>query len=143
MGLLDSPFWREHTPQDQWSILTLLGGIKEEYTPPSFYRCVKNTMIIPHLKQAYGHGPNILAQWVAILWAKYPDLSVEVKLQLEEATEETADRPSRHNLSSYLTIVEGQIKQTWDRIKSHFLVFQGGCCKVEEARFATVWKSPV
>ena len=119
MGLLDSPFWREHIPQDRWSILTLLGGIKEEYIPPSFYRCVKNTTIIPHLKQAYGRGPNILAQWVAILWAKYPDLSEEVRLQLEEATKEIADGPSKHNLSSYLTIVEGQIKQTWDRIKSH------------------------
>ena len=37
MGMLDSPFWREYIPQDQWSILTLLGGTDEEQIPLSFY----------------------------------------------------------------------------------------------------------
>jgi len=119
MGLLDSPIWREHIPQDRWNILTILGGMDEEQIPPSLYRCVKNPTIIPHLKQAYVRGPNILAQWVAILWAKHPDLSEEVKLQLEEATREIANGPSKHNLTSYLTIVNGQIEQIWARINSH------------------------
>ena len=119
MGLLDSPFWREHMPRDQWSILTLLGGMDEEQIPPSFYRCVKNPTMIPYLKQTYVRGPNVPTQWVAILWAKYPDLSEEVRLQLEEATVEIANGPSKHNLSSYSTIVDGQIEQIWARTNSH------------------------
>ena len=119
MGMLDSTFWREHIPQDRWSILTLLGGMDEEQIPPSFYRCVENPTIIPHLKRTFVRGPDILAQWVAILWAKYPDLSEDVKSQLEEATKEIADGPSRHNLSSYLAIVDGQVAQIWAKISSH------------------------
>ena len=119
MGMLDSPFWREHIPQERWSILTLLGGMDEENMPPSFYRCVKNSTIIPHLKEAYDDGPNVLAQWIAVLWAKYPDLSEEVRLQLEETTKTVVNGPSKRNLSSYLSLVEGQAQQIWDRINSH------------------------
>ena len=119
MGMLDSPFWREHIPHDRWSILTLLGGMDEEQIPPSFYRCVKNLTIIPHLKQASVRGPDILSQWVAILWAKYPDLPKDVESQLEEATKDIANGPFKHNLSSYLAIVDGQIERIWAKINSH------------------------
>ena len=118
MGMLDSPFWRGHIPQDRWSILTLLGGMDEGQIPPSFYRCAKNPAIIHHL-ETYIHGPNILAQWAAILWAKYPDLSEEVKLQLENSTKRISAGPSAHTISSYLAIVDGQIEQTKARINSH------------------------
>jgi len=119
MGMLNSPFWRDHIPHDRWSFLTLLGGMDEEDIPLSFYRCVEDTTVIPHLRRAYPRGPNVLIQWVAIMWAKYPDVSEKVRPQLEEATKRIADGPSRHNLSSYLEIVEGQIKQISDRINSH------------------------
>ena len=120
MGLLDSPFWREHIPQDRWCILTLLGGMTEERIPPSFYRCVKNPTIVPYLKQVDPHGVNVLAQWAAILWAKYPDLSQGVRSQVENETRNMASgQSSKDNLSSYLTIVEGQIQLLRDRIKSH------------------------
>lgn len=119
MGMLDSPFWREHIPRERWSVLALLSGMGEERIPPSFHRCIENPTIIPYLKEGDGPGSNVLDQWVAILWEKYPDLADEVKLQLEEATKEIADGPSKHHLSSYLSIVEGQAGQVWDRISSH------------------------
>ena len=90
----------------------------EERIPPSFYRCVNTSTIIPHLKQASIRGPEILAQWVAILWTKYPDLPKDVTLQLA-ATKEIASGPSKHNLSSYLAIVDEQIGQIWVKISSH------------------------
>ena len=119
MGLLDSPFWREHIPQDRWNLLTLLGGMAEERIPPSFYRCTKNPTIIPHLKQVDPRGSNALAQWTAILWAKYPDLSKEVELQVKKTTKEMMGGRSKDNLSSYLTIVEGQTQRIRDKLKSH------------------------
>lgn len=119
MGMLNSPFWQEHIPRERWSVLALLGGMSEENTPPSFYRCAKNLTIIPHLKMGYNRGSNVLHQWVAVLWAKYPDLSEEVRSQLEETTKEIANGPFKHYIPSYLTIVEGQEKITWDRVNSH------------------------
>ncbi|KAF9779539.1 hypothetical protein BJ322DRAFT_1214173, partial [Thelephora terrestris] len=98
MSLLDSPFWREHTPRNEWHILPLVAGMAEKYIPPLFYRCVKNPI------------------WAAILWTTYPDLSDEVKSQLEELTKGMIIRPSRYLLPTYLTIVEGQIKKIQDRI---------------------------
>jgi len=119
VGMLDSPSWREHIPDGRWGILALLGGMDEEQIPPSFYRCVKNSTIIPHLKQISVRGPDVLAQWVAILWAMYPDLSGDVKSQLEAATKDIANGPSKHNLSSYSAIVDGQIERIWAKISSH------------------------
>ena len=132
MGLLDSPFWREHIPQDRWSILTLLGGMTEERIPPSFYRCANNSTVIPHLKQVDPRGTNVLAQWAAILWAKYPDLSEEVRLQVEKATREMMGGQSKDNLSSYITIVEGQIQRVRDEIKSHTWSFGEDVAKLRK-----------
>ena len=118
MGLLDSPFWRNHIPQGRWSLLTLLGGMNEEDIPLSFYRCVKNSEIIPYLGGGYLRVPDVLVKWVAIAWAKYPDVSEEVKLQLEKVTRKIADEPSKCNFSAYLEIVEYQIEQVENRINS-------------------------
>ena len=105
----------------------MLGSMDEEQIPPSFYRCVKNSTIIPHSKQASVRGPEILAQWVVILWEKYPDLSKDVTSQLEAATtEETANGPSKHNLSLYLAIVDGQIGQIWANITSSHISWSFG-----------------
>lgn len=119
LGMLNSPFWQENIPQERWSVLTLLGGMGEAHIPPSFYRCAKNPTIIPYLKEGRNHSSNVLHQWVAILWAKYPDLSEEVTSQLEATTKEIADGPSKHYIPSYLSIVEGQAGIIWDRIGSH------------------------
>ncbi|KAF9782708.1 hypothetical protein BJ322DRAFT_1072149 [Thelephora terrestris] len=119
MGMLDSLYWRKHIPEDRWDAITLLGGIAEERIPSSFYRCAKNPTIIPYLKQADADGPDILPQWVAILWAKYYDLSGEVKSQLEAETKKLMDWSTKHFLSTYQEIVEGQIEQIEERINSH------------------------
>jgi hypothetical protein len=119
MGMLDSPFWREHIPKDQWNILTLLGPMPKENIPPSFFRCVNNPTIIPHMERAGYRGRTILVQWAAISWAKYPDLSEEVRSQLENATKVIMDGPAKGNLATYESIVEGQIKQIGDKIDSH------------------------
>ena len=119
MGLLDSAFWREHIPQDRWDILVLLGGMAEERIPPSFYRCVRNSTIIPYLKKVDPRSKNTLAQWAAILWAKYPDLAEEVRLQVGKATDEMRNGQSKQNIPLYQTIVEGQIKRIQDNIRSH------------------------
>jgi hypothetical protein len=121
MGLLDSPLWREHIPGDQWKILafiggTLIGWIDEECIPPSFYRCVKNSTIIPYLERADPRGTDVLAQWAAILWAKYPYLSTDVKQQVKKVTK---DRKLKHHVSTYQTIVEEQIQQIQDSLKSY------------------------
>ena len=118
MGLLDSPFWRNHIPQDRWSILTLLRGIPEDQTPPSFYRCAENSAVIPHLKQVNVH-PKVLPQWALILWANYHDLSAEVKSQLEIETKEMLDRSSKHVLSAFQETVEEQVQRTQEKINSH------------------------
>ena len=59
------------------------------------------------------------------MWAKYPDLSEEVKSLLEETTREIAGGSSKYHLSSVLSIVEGQIKQIWDRIR-HYISWSSG-----------------
>ena len=119
MGLLDSLLWREHIPEGRWSVLKSFCGIAEERTPPSFYRCVKNPTIIPYLKTRGALGRTILAQWAAILWERYPDLSEEVKSQLEDATRKMIAGSSKHDLPSYLTIVDGETQRIKDKIDSH------------------------
>ena len=119
MGLLDSLLWREHIPESRWSILKSFGGIAEEQIPPSFYRCVKNSTIIPNLKTRGALGRTILAQWATILWERYPDLSEEVQSQLENTTRKMIAGSSKHTLSSYLTIVDGEIQRIKDKINSH------------------------
>ena len=132
MGLLDSSFWREHISWERWSMLKLLSGIAEERIPHSFYRCAKNPTIVGHLSQVDPRGVNVLAQWAAILWAKYPDLSKEVQGQVEGVTEIMAIRQSRVNLSSYLTIVEGQIKRVEVKISSCSWSFGGDVAELRK-----------
>jgi len=120
MGMLNSPFWRDHIPQDRWGLLTLLGGMDEEDIPPSFYRCVRDPAVIPHLeRQGYPRVSDTLVMWVAIMWAKYPDVSKKVKPQLEEITKTIANGSSKHSISSYLGIMEEQIERIEVRIKSY------------------------
>jgi hypothetical protein len=114
MGLLDSPLWRKHIPRERWSFLTSLKMV-EGPAPPSFYRCANNSAIIPSMEEAGVRSPKFLAHWAGILWARYPDLSKDVRRQLEKVTKRTPDEI----LSTYLATVEGQIQHIKGKLDSH------------------------
>jgi len=112
MGLLGSPFWREHIPTERWDILRLISSLGGKL-PPSFYRCLEDPTIIPHLARDRGSGA--FTQWVAIMWMKYPDLSEEVKTQLRKTTKEISGA-SKNDISAYLSHLEAEIERDRKRI---------------------------
>ena len=118
-GLLDSPFWREYIPEERWDILNLLGGVDKGQLPRSFYRCLNNTAILPHLEEKRDHGSSSLTYWLAVMWAWYPDLSEAVKTQLEHSTRGLIRRPSRTNIPVYLSIVEREMEHIRKSLGSH------------------------
>ena len=120
MGLLDSPFWRDHIPKDRWDILQLVSGLDGKL-PHSLYRCFKNTTIIPYLRgpRTGDSGSGVFTQWIAIMWMKYPDLSEEVKNQLRMTTKEIADGPSEKGVSGCLSLLDAEIERDRNRIGVH------------------------
>ena len=124
MGLLDSPLWREHIPEERWDILKLLGRVGEGQLPHSFYRCLNNLTILPCLEEKRDKGSVASTHWLAIMWAWYPDLSEDVKTQLENTTKRLADL-SGNNISAYLTIAEREREQ----IKKEFVPIIPGLSK--------------
>jgi hypothetical protein len=120
MGLLDSPFWRDHIPKERWDILRLISGLGGKL-PRSLYRCFKNLTIIPHLREMRmrDRGSDVYTQWVAIMWMKYPDLSEEVKTQLMKTTKEIAGGPSKNDISTYLSLLDNEIERDRNRIGAH------------------------
>ena len=117
MGLLGSPFWRDHIPKERWDILQLIGSLGGKLPHP-LYRCLKNPTIIPYLEGVRKRDPgsSVFIQWVAVMWMKYPDLSEEVKTQLRKTTREIAGGPSKHDISAYLSLLDGEIERDRDRI---------------------------
>lgn len=124
MGLLHSPFWREHIPAERWDILRIIGSLGGSL-PRSLHRCFEDLTIVPYLRVRHCDS-GAFTQWVAVLWMKYPDLSEEVKAQLMETTEEIAGWP-RNDISVYLTILDGEIERDKERI-----VAQKGSWSFEE-----------
>ena len=117
-GLLDSPFWQVNTPRERWPWgVLVLPGVIGGRLPVSFYRCAKNPTVIQYLGQVDARGPKVLAHWAAILWAMYPDLSEDVRTQLEEATKRMVDCLSDRSLPKYLKLVDGQRQQVQDKLK--------------------------
>lgn len=114
MGLLDSPFWRGYIPIERWDFLNLVGGADETVLPPSFYRCLKNTDVLPHLDNV--RNRSALTTWIAILWIKYPDLSRDVKTQLERMTEGIARGPGKNIIHTYVSILEGEMERVKRKI---------------------------
>ena len=120
MGLLDSPFWRRYIPPERWNILASPGiGMVGERVPPSFLRCAKNPAVIPYLEQVGDGGPGVLTHWATILWAKYPDLSKDVREQLGKVTDRMAGDTSYPGHPAYLDVVNEQIKQIEGNLDSH------------------------
>ena len=120
LGLLDSPFWRRHIPPERWNILTLpVIGMDGGCAPPSFLRCAKNPDVIPYLEQVGASGPMVLTHWITILWGKYPDLSKNVREQLEKETDRMAGNASNSGLPTYLAIVNNQMEQIQGELESH------------------------
>ena len=120
MGLLDSPFWRDRIPKERWDILQLISGLGGEL-PRSLYRCLNNPTIIPYLLEMRTRDPGsgVFSQWVAIMWMKFPDLSEEVKTQLRKTTKDIAGGPSKNDISTYLSLLEGEIERDRNRISVH------------------------
>jgi len=114
MGLLDSPFWREYIPIERWDFLNLIGGADETELPPSFYRCLKNADVLPHLDNVLNR--SALTTWVAILWIKYPDVSETVKEQLERMTEGIAKGPGKNIIHTYVSILDGEMERVKRKI---------------------------
>lgn len=128
MGLLDSPFWRKYIPEERWDVLTLLGGVGEGQLPRSFYRCLNNETILPHLEDKRNSGSAASTHWQAVLWAWYPDLSENVKTQLEKTSKNPS---SRNNISTYLSIVERERERTRKKIgSSHSWSFEDDIVKL-------------
>ena len=116
MGLLDSPFWREHIPGERWDIFRITGSLGGNLPRP-LHRCFKNPTIIPYLR-VHHRDSGAFAQWVALMWMKYLELSKEVKTQLRKMTEEIAGW-TRNDTSTYLTILDGEIGRDKKRIGAH------------------------
>lgn len=115
MELLDSPFWRDHIPKERWDILRLISGLGGKLPRP-LYRCLKNPTIIPYLREMRGRGSGVFTQWLAIMWMKYPDLSEEVGTQLRKATKEIANGPSKNDITTYLSLLDGEIDRDRERV---------------------------
>jgi hypothetical protein len=119
LGFLNSPFWRRFIPDERWDILRHLNGIDDELIPPSLYRCLKNPTIIPHLVTLLDRGVGAFTLWVALMWAKYPDLSEEVKTQLGDTTRGVAYSPSKSTVAFYASAMDGEIERIRRKINSH------------------------
>lgn len=76
-SLLDSPFWREFIPPERWYFLRHIADPDDPKLPRSFYRCLGNTAVIPHLKQVVNQ--EAFLTWLVILWTKYPDAKSSLK----------------------------------------------------------------
>ena len=118
MSLLDSQFWREFIPPERWDFLRHVGDLDDPKLPRSFYRCLGNTAVIPHLKQVVNQ--EAFLTWLVILWTKYPDVSPEVKIQLEDETVDIAKGPRRSNIPVYVSIMEEEMERVRRKAKSHY-----------------------
>jgi len=119
LGLLDSPFWRKLIPDERWDILKYFNGIDEELMPPAAYRCFENPTIIPHLLELRERGVGAFTPWMAIMWAKYPDLSEEVSAQLGRTTRGVAYSLSKSTVDFYASVMDGEIERVRRKINSH------------------------
>ena len=119
LGLLDSPFWRKFIPDEHWDILQHLHGIDDELLPRPLYRCLKNVTIIPHLLELLERGVSAFTLWVALMWAKHPNLSEEVKTQLGNTTEGVAHSTSKSTVAFYASVMDEEIERLRRKISSH------------------------
>lgn len=119
LGLLDSPFWRKFIPDERWDILQHLDGIDDDLIPSSLYRCLKNPTIIPHFLKLGERGVGAFTLWMALMWAKYPDLSEEVKTQLGQTTRGVAYSPSKGTVAFYASVMDGEMERVRRKINSH------------------------
>lgn len=58
MGILDSPFWRDHIPEERWDIIRLISVLGGN---------------LPRLR-THDHNSYVFTQWVAVMGMKYLDL---------------------------------------------------------------------
>jgi len=119
LGLLDSPFWRKFIPDERWDILQHLNAIDDDLIPSSLYRCLKNSTIIPHFLKLGERGVGAFTLWIALMWAKYPDLSDEVKTQLGRTTRGVAYSPSKGTIAFYASVMDGEMERVRRKINSH------------------------
>jgi len=117
MSLLDSSFWRKFIPPERWDFLRHVGMLDDPKLPRSFYRCLENTDVIPHLKQVV--NKEALLTWLVILWTKYPDVSPEVKTQLETETIQVT-KGQRNHIFVYLSIMDEEIKRIGQKVEAHY-----------------------
>ena len=119
LGLLNSQFWRKFIPDEHWDTLRHLYGIDDEMIPPPLYRCLRNTTIIPHLLKLSERGVVAFTFWMALMWARYPDLSEEVKDQLRHTTEGVSHGPSTKNtVAFYASVMDGEMERIGRKINS-------------------------
>jgi len=118
MSLLDSPFWRKFIPPERWDFLRHIGTLDDPKLPYSFYRCLRNTEVIPFLKRVVNQ--EAFLTWLVILWTKYPDLPPEVKTQLEAETIEVATGERRSNIPVYISIMDEEMGRIGKKAKGYY-----------------------
>ena len=118
MSLLNSPFWRKFIPPERWDFLKFVGTLDDPKLPRSFYSCLRNKEIVPHLGQVV--NKEALLTWLVILWTKYPDISPVVKTQLEDETIEIARGPRANNILEYISIMEGEMGRIGKKVKAYY-----------------------
>lgn len=119
LGLLDSPFWRKFIPDERWDLLQHITGIDDELIPASLYRCFKNQTIVQHFLKLGERGVGAFTLWMALMWAKYPDLSEEVQKQLGQTTRGVAYSPSKATVAFYASVMDGEMERVRRKINSH------------------------
>jgi hypothetical protein len=75
-------------------------------------------MLSPYLKQVVNQEAYLT--WLVILWTKYPDVSPEVKIQLEDETIEIRKESSGRNIPVYVSVMEEEIGRIGQKVKSHY-----------------------
>lgn len=138
LGFLNSPFWRTVIPDECWDILKYFNKIDDESVPSAAYRCFENPTVIPYVLELRKRGVvGAFTLWMAISWAKYPDLSEEVITLLKETSEGVAHSLSKSTVAFYASVMDGEMERIGRKLDSHHpWSFEKGIVKLRARRDA-------
>ena len=99
LAIAHLPCLRDHVPTKRWDLIELFPNIMVS-NPPPLQRCLKDTNIIPFLKERIP-DPKKPSIWLLMLWMMYHHLSKGVRQQLEEETRLIAGGNRCHHIGTY------------------------------------------
>ena len=106
---------RGHLGQEQWDLVYKFTTALYSHSP-SMERCIRNSDILPFIKQSAGVDGK--RGWLGMLWLKYHSLSDKVREQLEVETREIGSSPNYYDLDSYVDLFDYELKRLRAIIKT-------------------------